>query len=47
MQANHIISEIYNSKIRKVILIGDNTNLLDHRYQFIGSFHVVASTSRI
>ena len=30
MQVNHIIRGIYNSRIGKVILIGDNTTLLDY-----------------
>ena len=32
MSIDHIISEIYNSKIWKVILIGDNIILLDYEY---------------
>ena len=30
MAFDHIITEIYNSRIEKVILIGDNTTLLDY-----------------
>ena len=32
MSIDHIISEIYNSNIWKVILIGDNIILLDYEY---------------
>ena len=30
MPIDHIISEIYNSRIKEVILIGDDTTLLDY-----------------
>ena len=30
MSFDHIISEIYDSKIEEVILIGDNTTLLNY-----------------
>ena len=30
MSINHIINGIYNSRIEEVILIGDNTTLLDY-----------------
>ena len=30
MSFDHIISEIYNSRIREVTLIGDSTTLLDY-----------------
>ena len=36
MSIDYIIGEIYNSRILEVILIGDNTTLLDYEYQFIG-----------
>ena len=45
MSINHIISEIYNSRLREVILIGDSTTLLYYEYQFIGSLHAVDSKS--
>ena len=41
MSIDHIISGIHNSKIGEVILIDDNTTLLDYGYQFMGSFNVV------
>ena len=41
MSIDHIISEISNLRIGKVILIGDNITLLDYRHQFIESLHVV------
>ena len=48
MLIDHIISRIYNSRIRDVILIDDNITLLDYgHHQFIGSLHVVDSRSRI
>ena len=43
MSVDHIIIEIYNLRIWKVILIGDKTTLLDYGHQFIGSLHVVDS----
>ena len=46
MSIDHIISEIYNSMIGEIILIGDNTTLLDYLHQFIGSLHVVYSRSQ-
>ena len=46
MSVDHIISEIYNSRIWEAILIGDNTTLLDYRHHFIGSLHAVDSRSR-
>ena len=30
MSINHIINEIYNSRLEEIILIGDNTTLLDY-----------------
>ena len=41
MSIDHIISEIYNSRIGKLILIGDNITLLDYRHQFMEGLHVV------
>ena len=41
MSIDHIIRKIYNSKIKEVILIDDNTTLLNHKHQFIGSLHGV------
>ena len=46
MSIDHIINEIYNSNIREVILIGDNTILLNYGRQFMGSLHVVDSRSQ-
>ena len=46
MSINHIISRICNSRIGEIILIGDNTTLLDYEHQFMGSLHVVDSKSR-
>ena len=43
MLVDHIISRICNSRIRDVILIGDNTTLLDYEHQFMGSLHEVDS----
>ena len=40
---DHIISEICNSSIGKVILIGDSTTLLDYGHQFMESLHAVDS----
>ena len=45
MLIDYIISEIYNSKIREVILISNNTTLLDYRYLFMGSLHIMDSRS--
>ena len=46
MSVDHIISEICNVRIREVILISDSTILLDYKYQFIESQHVVHSRSQ-
>ena len=43
MLIDHIISEIYNLIIKEIILIGDNTTLLDYRHLFIESSHVMDS----
>ena len=45
MSVDHIISEIYNSNIGEVILIGDNTILLYYIHWFIGSLHAMNSRS--
>ena len=39
MLVDDIISEICNLRIEEVILIGDNTTLLDYGHQLIGSLH--------
>ena len=39
MSIDYIISEIYNSRIREVILIGDSPILLDYGHWFMGSLH--------
>ena len=41
MLVNHIISGICKSRIEEVILIDDNTTLLNYEHQFIGSLHTV------
>ena len=41
MLVDHIISEICNSRIWEVILIGDNTTLLDYEHQFMESLHIM------
>ena len=43
MSIGLIISEICDLKIKEVILIGNNTTLLDYEHQFMGSLHVVNS----
>ena len=45
MSIDHIMSEICNSNIREVILIGDSTILLNYGHQFMESLHVVDSRS--
>ena len=45
MSIDHI-SKICNSRIGEVILIGDNSTLLDYGYQFMGSLHTVDSKSQ-
>ena len=45
MSFDYIISEICNSMIEEVILIGDSTTLLDYGHRFIGSLHAVDSRS--
>ena len=44
-QIHYIISGISNSRIRRVILIDDNTTLLDYKYQFIWTLYVVDNRS--
>ena len=46
MLVDHIISEICNVRIWKVILISDSTILLDYKHRFIKSQHVVHSRSQ-
>ena len=46
MSIDHIISEICNSRIERVILISDSTTLLDYKHQFVGSLHAVDSKSQ-
>ena len=41
MLIDHIKSGIYYSRIKEVLLIGDNTTLLAYEHQFIGSLHTV------
>ena len=43
MSIDHIISEINDWRIEKIILIGGNTTLLDFGHKFMGSLHVVDS----
>ena len=38
MLVDHIINEIYNSRIEEVILIGNSTTLLDYIHQFIRGY---------
>ena len=45
MSIDRIISEIYNLRIGEVLLIGDNTTLLDYEHQFMGSLNVVNGRS--
>ena len=45
MSIDHIISGISNSRIKMVILIGDNTTLLDQVHQFMKSLHSMDSRS--
>ena len=46
MSIDHIINEIFNSRIGEVILIDDNTTLLDYEHQFMESLYVVDSKSQ-
>ena len=45
MSIDYIIIEICNLKMEEVILIRDNTTLLDYAHLFIGKLHVVDSRS--
>ena len=47
MSIDHLINGIYNSSIGEVVLIGDSITLVDYRYKFMGSLHVVDSRSQI
>ena len=38
---DHIIKIIWNSKIGEVILIGDNTTLLNYEHQLMGSLYAM------
>ena len=42
---DHIISGICNPMIGEVILIGDNTTLLDYGHQFMVNLHAVDNRS--
>ena len=46
MSIDHVISGIYNLRIEEVILIGDNTTLLDYGHRFMGSLHTMNSRSQ-
>ena len=43
MSFDHIISGVYILRIRRVILIGDSTTLLDYKNYFMGSLHAMDS----
>ena len=43
MLIGHLIKRIYNSRIEEVILISDNTTLLDYGHQFMEGLHVMDS----
>ena len=45
MSIDYIISEICNSRIREVILIGDSPILLDYGHWFMGNLHSIDSIS--
>ena len=45
MLVDHIISEICNLKIKKIILIGNNTTLLNYKHWFMDSPHAMNSRS--
>ena len=45
MSIDQIISGIYISRIKEVILIYDNTTLLNYEHQFIENLHEVDSRS--
>ena len=46
MSIDHIISENCNLRIGKVILISDNTTLLNYEHQFIENLHEVDGRSQ-
>ena len=46
MSTDHVISGIYNLRIEEVILIDDNTTLLDYGHRFMESLHTVDSRSQ-
>ena len=46
MSFDNIISGICNLNIGEVILMGDNTILLDYRHKFMRNLHVVDNRSR-
>ena len=46
MSIDHIISDIYNSNIGNVILIGDSITLLYYIHRFIGSLHTMDNRSQ-
>ena len=46
MSIDHMISEIYNSRIGEVILIDDNTTLLDYGYQLMRGLLIVCSRAQ-
>ena len=45
MLIDHIIGEICNLSVEEVLLICDNTTLLDYGHWFMRSLHVVDSRS--
>ena len=46
MSLDHTISGICNSRLLKVIFIGDNTILLNYKHHLIGSLHIMDSRSQ-
>ena len=46
MSIDHIIRRICNLRIEEVILVGDNTTLLEYTYKFMKTLHVVDSRAR-
>ena len=43
MSIDYIIRSICDSRIREVILIGDNTTLLDYKHRFMRNLHAADS----
>ena len=43
MSIDHIISDVCNSRIGKVILISDSTTLLDYEHQFMRILRAINS----